>query len=98
MAFVASLGAVVAAVAVSAAGTYVLVAMVTSKAVVPTSTADLRALASLSLALTCFAVVMATRDELRARRRGKTDSPGGSGGGSRPLAASGSRARPEPSK
>jgi hypothetical protein len=98
MAFVASLAAVAAAVAVSAAGTYVLLAMLTSVAVVPTSAADLRVLASLSLAIGGFAVLMATRDELRARRRGKTDVPAGVSGGSRRLAASGSRARPEPSR
>ena len=75
LAFIASLGAVAMAVAASAASIYVAIAMATGDDVVPRTTHDLRILGSLSLVIACFAVVMATRDELRARRRAVSETP-----------------------
>jgi hypothetical protein len=98
VAFIASLAAVTLAVAASAASVYVLLAIVTSAGVVPRSADDWRVLGSLSLVIGGFAVVMATRDELHARRRGISETPEGLSGASRTLTASRSRARPEPSR
>jgi hypothetical protein len=96
--FIASLGAVVLAVAASSASVYFLFAIVTSVDVVPRSTHDLRALGSISLAIGGFAVVMALQDELRARRLGMGETPEGLSGASLELTSSGSTARPEPSR
>jgi small neutral amino acid transporter SnatA (MarC family) len=81
IAFITSLAAVAATV-------YVVFATATGADVVPRSTHDLRVLGSLSLALAGFAVVMATRDELRARRRGMSETPESLPGASPTLAAS----------
>ena len=96
--FIASLGAVVLAVAASAASVYFLFAIVTSANVAPRSTHDLRALGSISLVIGGFAVLMALQDELRARKRGMGEAPEGLSGASLELTPSGSTARPEPSR
>ena len=88
IAFIASLAAVAIAVAAAAATVYVVFATATGADVVPRSTHDLRVLGSVSLALAGFAVVMATRDELRARRRGTSETPESLPGASPTLAAS----------
>jgi hypothetical protein len=47
----------------------------------------LRILGSLSLVIAGFAVVMAAKDELRARRRGISEAPEGFSGASRTVTA-----------
>jgi hypothetical protein len=89
LAIVVSVLAVIGAVAFTAGSIYVLLSPVTGTDVVPRSLEDFRVLATLSLVVAGFAVVMATSEELRARRREQSEAPESVPSASRSSATSG---------